>query len=63
MDEAGDFYSLDAWMSQVYIASISRGDQSRSPFLHASLTAEMNDPVKCAILLDTEKLLALAPTR
>src|SRR6266850_2910578 len=34
-------------MSQEYIASFSRGDQSSSPFLHPSLMAEMSDPVIC----------------
>lgn len=39
-------------MSQVYMASISLGDQSSRPFRQASLTAEMNEPVKCAILFE-----------
>lgn len=32
-------------MSHEYIAIISRGDQSSSPFLHASRTEEMSEPV------------------
>lgn len=35
-------------MSHVYIASISRGDQSSNPFLQASLTDEIREPVTCA---------------
>jgi hypothetical protein len=34
-------------MSQEYIASFSRGDQSSNPFLQLSLTAEISDPVIC----------------
>jgi hypothetical protein len=34
-------------MSQEYIASLSRGDQSNKPFLHPSLTAEISEPVIC----------------
>lgn len=36
-------------MSQVYIASMSRGLQSSSPFRHASCTAVINEPMTCAL--------------
>ena len=39
-------------MSQVYIANMSRGDQSSRPFRQASRTAEMNEPVRWAILFE-----------
>jgi hypothetical protein len=34
-------------MSHEYIASISLGDQSSNPFLQASLTADITEPVTC----------------
>ena len=34
-------------MSQEYIASFSRGDQSSNPFLQPSLMADISDPVIC----------------
>jgi hypothetical protein len=34
-------------MSQEYIASLSRGDQSNNPFLHPSLTADISEPAIC----------------
>jgi len=37
-------------MSQLYIANINLGDQSSSPSLQASLTADMTEPVTCASL-------------
>jgi hypothetical protein len=36
-------------MSQAYMASISRGDQSSNPFRQASLTAVMADPITAAV--------------
>ena len=38
-------------MSHEYVANINRGDQSSNPFLQASFTAEITDPVTCDILL------------
>ena len=43
--------ALEAWISQVYMASISLGDQSRRPLRQASRTDVMNAPVTCAIRL------------
>lgn len=37
-------------MSQEYIASLSLGDQSSNPFLHASLAADITEPVTCVNL-------------
>lgn len=39
----------------MYIASISRGDQSRKPERQASFTADINDPVTCAIFAWTRE--------
>lgn len=36
-------------MSQLYIASISRGLQSNRPALHASCTADIREPIVCAV--------------
>ena len=40
--------SLAAWMSHEYMANINLGDQSSSPFLHASRTEVISDPDTCA---------------
>ena len=42
-------HSLDAWMSQEYIANFNRGDQSSKLLRHTSLTEEMRDPVTWAM--------------
>lgn len=36
--------SVEAWISQVYIASLIRGDQSSIPALHESRTEEIKAP-------------------
>jgi len=43
------WHSLDAWMSQVYMARLMRGDQSSMPALQVSRTVEIKAPTTADI--------------
>jgi hypothetical protein len=55
--------ALEAWISQEYMASMIRGDQSSRPFLQASLTAEIREPVTCGIRLFTARVCDISQSR